>query len=146
MVRRPLLALAILACTFTASAADEPETVVTNLDAQRFQAMQKADLGALERLLAPELIYTHSNGKVDTRASFLEAVRSGSLRYVTIDAPEAVGVLTYGDAAVVTGHCRLTVVNAGQEMKVHLRFTDVWARKKGGWQMVAWQSTRLPEP
>jgi hypothetical protein len=26
-----------------------------------------------------------------------------------------------------------------------VRFTDVYANKGGRWQMVAWQSTRLPE-
>jgi hypothetical protein len=26
-----------------------------------------------------------------------------------------------------------------------VRFTDVYANKGGQWQMVAWQSTRLPE-
>jgi len=57
-----------------------------------------------------------------------------------------VTVRSYGETAIVTGQSRMTVVNAGQEMKVHLRFTDVWVRRGGGWQMVAWQSTKLPEP
>jgi hypothetical protein len=37
-------------------------------------------------------------------------------------------------------------VVAGEEQKIHLRYTDVWAKRAGAWQMVAWQSTRLPEP
>ena len=144
MVKRLLVMLAVLGPVL--SAADKPETVVARLDAERFQAMQKADVLSLERLLAPDLSYTHSSGKVDTKASFVEAVKSGGLHYVSIEAPEDVTVRSYGETAIVTGQSRMTVVNAGQEMRVHLRFTDVWVRRDGGWQMVAWQSTKLPEP
>jgi ketosteroid isomerase-like protein len=146
VVKRLTLTLVVLGAALSAAAADKPEILVTQLDAQRFQAMQKADTATLERLLAPELSYTHSSGKVDTKASFVDAVKSGGLRYASIEAPQDVKVQSYGDAAVVTGQSRMTVVNAGQEMKVHLRFTDVWVKRGGGWQMVAWQSTKLPEP
>jgi hypothetical protein len=30
-------------------------------------------------------------------------------------------------------------------MKFGVRFTDVYARRGGQWQMVVWQSTKLPE-
>jgi len=128
------------------SMAEEPAALVARLETERFQAMQAVDLKSLDRLLAPDLSYTHSSGVVDTKASFIEAIRAGTLKYVTIAAPEDVRVLIYDSTAVVTGHLRLTVVLSGQDVKLHLRYTDVWARRTGEWQMVAWHSTKLAEP
>ncbi|MBA3888318.1 MAG: nuclear transport factor 2 family protein, partial [Acidobacteria bacterium] len=33
---------------------------------------------------------------------------------------------------------------AGKESRTHMRFTNVWVQRGGRWQMVAWQSTRMP--
>lgn len=150
MVRRALLvalvALVALGLAPRLPADEAPGAIVARLEAERFAAQQKADTGGLDRLLGPELSYAHSTGKVDTKASFIESIRTGAIRYATIEAPEDQRVRIYGSTAVVTGHCRMTIGAAGQEQKIHLRYTDVWAKTGAGWQMVAWQSTRLAEP
>ena len=40
---------------------------------------------------------------------------------------------------------RIVAVNRGQENRNHLRVTIVYAKRDGRWQMVAWQSTRIPQ-
>src|SRR5262245_64705019 len=55
------------------------------LDDERFAAMTAGDRAAIERLLADDLTYVHSNGTVDDKASLLEALSSGKLRYLEID-------------------------------------------------------------
>ena len=147
MVRRLALAsLFTLGLVPLCSADEAPQAAVSRHEAQRFQAQQAADVQALDHLLAPDLSYAHSSGKVDTKASFIEGIRAGTLRYVTIAPAEDVDVRIYDNTAVVTGHLHLTVVISGQEVKLHLRYTDVWVRRSGSWQMVAWHSTRLTEP
>ena len=32
----------------------------------------------------------------------------------------------------------------GKDIEVPLRFTNVWVKRDGGWQMVAWEATRIP--
>jgi hypothetical protein len=49
-----------------------------------------------------------------------------------------------GCTAVMTGRGAFLVELDGKEMTVDLRFTNVWARRDGAWQMVAWQATRIP--
>jgi len=44
-------------------------------------------------------------------------------------------------AVVVTGHAKFHV----GDNKFEARFIDVYAKRNGAWQMVAWQSTRLPD-
>ena len=49
-----------------------------------------------------------------------------------------------GDAVVLTGIAQIKVVSNGTPNAFGVRFTDVYARRNGKWQMVTWQSTRLP--
>jgi hypothetical protein len=46
---------------------------------------------------------------------------------------------------VLTGIARISVQSGGNALNFGVRFTDVYVRRNGNWQMVAWQSTRLPE-
>jgi ketosteroid isomerase-like protein len=118
---------------------------VAAAEKKRFAAMIAGDVAILAPLLADDLTYTHSSGRVDTKAQFLDNLRSGQQKYFSI-APEDTAVRVYGDTAVSTGRSAMHVSAAGQEMRFRIQFTDVWVRRDGRWQMVAWQSTRLPEP
>ena len=110
------------------------------LEEQRFQAQVGGDIAGLERLLSDQLVYTHSNASVDTKASFIEAIRTRR-PYQKVER-SGEDVRLHGDTAVVTGQARIDL-NGGA--RLNLRYTDVWVKTAGGWQMVAWQSTRLPE-
>jgi len=49
-----------------------------------------------------------------------------------------------GDTVVLTGIAQIKVVSNGTPNAFGVRFTDVYAKRDGRWQMVTWQSTRLP--
>ena len=40
--------------------------------------------------------------------------------------------------------CQIKVTSNGTPNAFGVRFTDVYARRDGRWQMVTWQSTKLP--
>ena len=115
------------------------ESEVSALEEQRFKAMVAADLPALDRLLADKLVYTHSGGNVDTKASLVESIRTRR-QYQKIDRTNE-EVRLHGDTAVVTGQARIEL---SPPRTLNLRYTDVWVKGPAGWQMVAWQSTPLP--
>jgi len=54
-----------------------------------------------------------------------------------------VKVRPYGDWAVVTGKTHVAGRYEGDEIDVTLRFTDVFRRAQGKWQVVASQATLL---
>ena len=110
------------------------------LEDRRIEAMIKGDVQALEEILADDLIYTHTTARLDTKKSFIAAVSSGTSNYKSVER-EDVNVRQYGDTAVVTGHAKFHV----GDNKFEARFIDVYAKRDGTWQMVAWQSTRLPD-
>jgi ketosteroid isomerase-like protein len=120
---------------------------VKALELERFQAQEKNDFAALERLLADDLVYTHSSGNVDSKASYIESLRSGKARYLKI-APDELKVRIIGDLALIHGRGVFTLetnVNGQKgENPLKLSFLDVWQKRNGKWQMIAWQSARLP--
>jgi ketosteroid isomerase-like protein len=121
---------------------DEQEILQT--ERRRFEAMVKGDLVALERILADDLQYTHSNGVFDTKASFIATLKSGELQYQGVT-PEDLRARVYGSTAVVTGVSLMNVRVRGQQASFRVRFTDVYVKRDDRWQMVAWQAARLPE-
>ncbi len=116
---------------------------VLALDEARFDAQVAGDKARLEELLAEELHYTHSNALVDTKVSYIDSIISGRVRYRQIDC-SGQNATVFGDAAVCTGSATLHVTAGGHDRNLNLRYTDVWVRRSGTWQMVAWQSTLLP--
>jgi hypothetical protein len=137
----------VLACMSSASRVSDTsgEPAVRATEQRRFHAMTTVDLGALDTLLAEELTYTHTTSEVDTKASLLDALRTSRLVYDSIT-PADVRVRVYGGSAVMTGTARVQVRANGALRRLSIRFTEVYVRRAGRWELVVWQSTRLPEP
>ena len=118
--------------------------MVIDLDQKRMTAMAQKDIATLKTLLSDDLIYTHSSARLDTKQSLIGNMESGSTVYTAVE-PSEVKAQDLGDAVVLTGSCRISVMSQGRPNSFSVRFTDVYANKGGQWQMVTWQSTRLPE-
>jgi hypothetical protein len=114
-------------------------------EAARFQANVDADAKVLGQVLDDALEYVHSNGDIDSKASFIESLTSGRRDYVatTFDIQ---GVRILGDVAIVRGTAKVTVADNGQSRDLDLGYTDVWVWKDKRWQMTAWRSARMPPP
>jgi len=117
---------------------------IIELDAKRMEAMAKQDIATLTAVLADDLIYAHSSARLDTKQSLLANMQSGATVYNSVE-PSEVKAQDLGDAVVLTGIARIRVTSNGKPNAFGVRFTDVYAKRGGQWQMVAWQSTRLPE-
>ena len=118
--------------------------VVIDLDRKRMQAMAAKDIAQLEALLADDLVYTHSSARLDTKQSLIANMRSGATVYASVE-PSEVKAQELGDVVVLTGAARIKVASQGKQLDFAVRFTDAYARRNGRWQMVVWQSTRLPD-
>jgi ketosteroid isomerase-like protein len=122
--------------------ADNAQTII-DLDKRRMQAMAAKDFATLNTVLADDLIYTHSSARLDTKQSLIGNMRSGATVYTAVE-PSEVKAQDLGDAVVLTGIAQIKVVANGTPNAFGVRFTDVYAKRNGRWQMVTWQSTRLP--
>ena len=116
---------------------------IIDLDKKRMQAMAAKDIATLEAVLADDLIYAHSTARLDTKQSLIGNMVSGATVYTGVE-PSDVKAQDLGDAVVLTGTAQIKVVSNGTPNAFGVRFMDVYARRNGRWQMVAWQSTKLP--
>ncbi|HEY9532563.1 MAG TPA: nuclear transport factor 2 family protein [Burkholderiales bacterium] len=116
---------------------------IRELEDRRYRAMCEADAATLDKLLADTLVYTHSYGGADSKASYLEGVRSKKWLYRKIDRPKE-NIQVHGECAVVTGQVRIELEADGKPKTLNSAYTNVWIKGAKGWQMVAWQSTPLP--
>ncbi len=114
------------------------------LDKQRMEAMCRRDIPALNALLADDLVYTHSSARLDSKQSLIKGMESGTTVYTSVE-PSDVKAQDFGDTVVLTGAARIQVTTNGRPIQFGVRFTDIYVNKNGQWQMVAWQSTRLPD-
>ena len=124
--------------------ASKTEKIIQGLEARRFKAMVEADVATLDSLLAPDLSYSHSSGWTQTKTEFMDSLRHGELKYAEIQ-PNVLEVRVYGNTALVTGRASVKVKSRGQDVNNELRFLDVYVKRQGRWQMVAWQSCRLAQ-
>jgi ketosteroid isomerase-like protein len=118
--------------------------MIIDLDKKRMAAMAQKDVATLNALLADDLVYTHSSARLDTKQSLIGNMESGATVYTAVE-PSDVTAQDLGEAVVLTGACRISVMSGGRPNSFGVRFTDVYANRGGRWQMVTWQSTRLPD-
>jgi len=101
------------------------EAHVGELEEQRYGAMLRADLATLERLLDDGLTYTHSNGMVDTKASYLTGVRDRVWEYRNISR-ENERVVVRGSCALVFCRLRIDLSVRNTPKKVDSNALAVW--------------------
>lgn len=116
--------------------------MIIDLDRKRMQAMAAKDFATLDAMLGDDLIYTHSSARLDTKKSIIDNMKSGSTVYASV-VPSDVKAQDLGDTVVLTGVAQIKVNSGGKPMEFGVRFTDVYTKRDGRWQMVTWQSTKL---
>jgi len=144
-VTRLLSALAIACAAAAPAAAQSAVDAAKAAEAKRFDVTVKGDYKALDDLLADDLIYVHSNGKMDNEKTFLEGLTSGRSKYKKIESVE-MKARQVGELVLIDGRVNVTVETNGQSNDLDLTYLDVWAKRAGKWQMVSWHSARMTAP
>lgn len=143
VIARCCLALALLGgCTTTRVHGPSVEDEIRAVERERLEAMVAADTRTLDRLLAVDLHYGHSNGVAHSKPELLAVLADGSLDYVTLR-PRAADVRTRGDTALVNGTLDMEAIAGSRRVQTPLRFLAVYERRDGRWQLVAYQSAAI---
>lgn len=99
-------------------------------------AMVTRDAAALQRVMHDELVYSHSDTRVQTKADLIQDAKSG-LGPAGLDLLESV-VRVYGTTAVVKSKV-VVMPNPAPMVATH-----VLVKGDAGWQLVSRQGTRPP--
>lgn len=109
----------------------------------RYAAQTGDDFAAMDKLFADDLVYIHSSAVVDNKASYIDSMRSGNVKYRKMQRSD-VTVRTYGCLAIITGLANFDVTVKGKDMAVEIRFHSIWANRAQGLQFISWEATRTP--
>ncbi len=141
-----LLISAALSLTLSATPPPKPaQQAVLDAENAWSAALVSGDVNALDRAMGPDLTYGHATGDMDTKASYLGRIRSGTLKYTQFQYDPGISVRVYGKTAVLNGSAEVKSINNGQASDPHLRFLHVYVHQNGHWILIAHQSTRLPK-
>lgn len=111
----------------------DPEVIA--LEAELRMAQLAADIEALDRLIAEELLFTGPDGQLGTKAQDLAAHGSGVVRIREHQPTELRIRRIGGDVAIVALRTRLVVDVSGATVRGTYRYTRVWAREQGAWRV-----------
>ena len=125
------------------SATNAVRKALEEMEQRRRQAMIESDIGALTEIFADELVYNHSNGSRDTKASLLEKLADGSLDYLEIENPDQ-EIMVVGQTAVVTARMIARIRVGGTLRSPNNKTLAVWLLRDGRWQFLAFQAAALP--
>lgn len=129
--------------TTSSQTVSDTTALLLDLEAQRCDAMRRADFARLREILHPDLTHVHAKGQTDDYESYF---RSGGTHvdYQQIDRSD-LKVQVVGDAALMTGRQLLVAVrkDGTGTVRIDSRVMQVWARHEGRWRQLAFQTTPL---
>ncbi|GKS73489.1 nuclear transport factor 2 family protein [Acidovorax sp. SUPP950] len=135
-----LLALGGCATAPAGAVADAPQSVATAAERLRI-AMIDPTPAALNQLVADDLSYGHSGGRVDTKASFISDLLDGKSDFVTIVISDQT-IKVVGDVAIVRHTLTADTNDSGKPGKVQIKILGVWQKQGADWKLLARQAVR----
>lgn len=132
----------MMSSTFLYAQNKEEQRLTAAVDKLK-NAMISGDRKALEEIAADDLSYGHSGGKVEDKATFVEAIASGKSDFVTIDLKNQTVKVT-GKTGVVRHELHATTNDGGKPGEVHIGIMLVWQKQGKDWKMLARQAYKLP--
>ena len=121
-------------------ATEEVQKDIIRVEREWREARIKGNIAFLEALYAPDLRITGTDGSVNGRDADIALFASGALKPQSLE-NEDTKVFVYGDAAVAIGLDRFKGSYRGHYGEGAYRFTHVYVRRHGRWQLVASQGT-----
>ena len=127
-----------------AGLAGEVRVLIETLEQKRYAAMLASDVGALDDLLDDDLVYTHSFGERDDKASYLKKVASRFFVYHNIH-HSSDRIIVRERLAVVAGTMRAKATVGTAVREINNSCMAVWGKTGNQWRLLAYQPTPLPK-
>ncbi|MDG1197022.1 MAG: nuclear transport factor 2 family protein [Actinomycetota bacterium] len=116
------------------------------MEERRWQAMIDKDIDVLNALLHAQMRYTHSNASVDTKDSYITAIKNKVFDYRNVETKDTeIQLIGENDLGLVNGQALISVLAGGRELTLDCRYTCLWKHTDNGWQFLAWHNTPLPK-
>jgi ketosteroid isomerase-like protein len=108
-------------------------------------AMMKRDAAGLQKLMHEDMVYSHSNGRMQLKADVVQTTTTGKTTIEAMDFSETT-VRVYGATALIRANVEMRNSTDGKATVYHTNVLHVWLKGPAGWQMVSRQATQLSPP
>ena len=139
----PVLALGLLGVMPALAASADEEAVAKNVEAFR-KAQIAANAEALAALCAAELSYSHSDGHVEDKATFIANATNGKSKTLSLEYQD-LKFAVVGPAAIVRFHWvgEMESVPDGKKSSTNLHILMNWQKQGADWILLSRASTKL---
>ena len=143
LVMRSVPAIALVAITTwlivtSTHASPDAERELVKMNAQYDEAIMRGDAAALGRIFADDFIYTSPKCEVLGKKEQIANLTARDFKLEDAKSDD-VRIRVYGETAVMTGRFTAKLESAGKTDMIDERYTAVWVRRDGRWQLVAEQ-------
>ena len=122
----------------------DPTAVLADIEQQLTKLVLAGDQAGYSAFLTDDWSVINTDGQILTKDQVLREMFVTGARRIDAIAVDDVKVRLLGDVAIVTGRTVASGVVRGTTITAMLRFTDVFVRRNGRWQIAASQGTRVP--
>ena len=105
-------------------------------------ALESGDRKALEKISSVNLNYGHSNGRVEDRNQFIEALVSKTSDFISISVSEQ-RIQVTGKNAIVRQRLDATIMDGVKPGEVRLNVLLVFKKETGEWKLLARHASRV---
>jgi len=139
----PALAVGLLGVVPALAGSADEDTVAKNIEAFRL-AQIAADAKAFDALCATELSYSHSDGRVEDKATFITNATNGKSKFLSLEYRDP-QIRVVGPAAIVRFHWMAESQSAadGKKNNTNLHILMNWQKQGADWKLLSRASTKL---
>ena len=137
-----VLWVGLFTVSVAARAAESAVEIVLRADAVRLKAMGASDGAALAKILSDEVVFIHSDGRLESKGDYIKNLTAGDTAYSDLKTAEVQARQIATDVIVLAGAQEMRKKLGPEWSDLKLRFMSVWRNENGTWRMVAWQSLR----
>ena len=129
----------------TETSAGRDELWIRDLERRLGDAITRMDRAEVSRLLADDFITTGSNSEIGDKAQTLKTLGPYPDIKVSFEIDDINVRLYEGTTAIVTGRDILKFETRERTVKVEYRYTRIYIKREGRWQLVAQHVTQIPD-
>ena len=119
--------------------------MLVKMEQEWADANVRGDLEFQDRILADDYIGTMEDGSTNTKAQWIDFLRSGTVRLESVDVT-GIKVRMFDNVAVVTYNQSEKSQFQGKDYSGQTLWTDLFLKRNGKWQIVAEHGSRVDAP
>lgn len=120
------------------------EKALLKIEEDLLAGILKGDWALFDRYMAPGFVFVGPDGSMQDKAQWMADAKSGALK-IESSKNEDMKVRVYGDTGIVTYRSIDKGTFKGMDISGQYRWTDVFIKRAGKWQIVSTQGSPIPK-